>query len=44
LVRDHHPDHLIAEGLPEELIASATAKLSAVNAAYDRIKAHRGLS
>ncbi len=44
LVRTHHPDRLIAEGLPEELIASATAKLSAVNAAYDRIKAYRGLT
>ena len=41
-IRSHHPDRLIAEGLPEELIEAATAKLADVNAAYDRIKALRG--
>ena len=41
-IRSHHPDRLIAEGLPEVLIEAATAKLADVNAAYDRIKALRG--
>ena len=43
LVRENHPDKLIAEGLPEELIELANEKLAAVNDAYDRICAERGL-
>jgi len=43
LVREHHPDRLIAQGLPEEAVASATDKLARINAAWDRIKQHRNL-
>ncbi|AWK87501.1 TerB family tellurite resistance protein [Azospirillum thermophilum] len=42
LVREHHPDRLIAEGLPQEFIDLATRKIAAVNAAYDRIRKQRG--
>lgn len=42
LVREHHPDRLIAQGLPQEFIDLATRKLAAVNAAYDRIRKERG--
>ena len=43
LVRDNHPDKLIAEGMPEEFIKVATDKLAKINAAYDAIAAKRGL-
>lgn len=41
LVKDHHPDRLIAQGMPPEFVRVATDKLSAINAAYDRILAMR---
>ena len=43
LVRETHPDKLIAEGLPEELVELANEKLAAINDASDRIAAERGL-
>lgn len=39
LVREHHPDRLIAQGLPPELIEQATARMAAVNAAYQALTA-----
>jgi DnaJ like chaperone protein len=42
LVRENHPDKLIARGVPEEFIRLATDKLAAINAAYDKIEAERG--
>ncbi|MBS0469758.1 MAG: TerB family tellurite resistance protein [Proteobacteria bacterium] len=41
LVRENHPDKLIARGVPEEFIRLATDKLAAINAAYDRIERER---
>ncbi len=43
LVRENHPDKLIARGVPEEFVTIANDKLAAVNAAYDRIRKERGL-
>ncbi len=43
LVREHHPDRLIAQGLPEEAVAAATDKLARINGAWDRIKQKRKL-
>ena len=37
LVAEHHPDRLIAKGVPEELLSVATARMAAVNRAYERI-------
>ena len=37
LVAEHHPDRLIAKGVPEELIDVATARMQAINSAYSRI-------
>lgn len=37
LVAEHHPDRLIAKGVPEELISLATARMAAINQAYARI-------
>ena len=42
LVAEHHPDRLIAKGVPEELIAVATARMAAINRAYAQItRTHR---
>jgi DnaJ like chaperone protein len=43
LIREHHPDRLIAQGLPDELVSAATERMAAVNAAWDRIKKARNL-
>lgn len=37
LVRETHPDRMIARGLPEEAVRLATARLAAINDAYDAI-------
>jgi DnaJ like chaperone protein len=44
LVRENHPDRLIAQGMPEEFVSIANDKLAAINAAWDRIAAWRGLN
>jgi len=38
----HHPDKLVAKGLPEEMIKIATEKTQEIKAAYDLIKSSRG--
>lgn len=42
LVRENHPDHLIAKGMPEEFVDIANEKLARINDAYDRVKKQRG--
>lgn len=44
LVRENHPDRLIAQGMPEEFVAIANDKLATINAAWDRIAQQRGLN
>lgn len=44
LVRETHPDRMIAQGVPEEFISVATERLAAINAAYDQIARSRGLN
>ncbi len=44
LVREHHPDTLIAKGMPEEFIAMATSRLAAINTAWDKIAKERGIA
>jgi len=44
LVRENHPDSLMARGVPAEFIKLATDKLAAINNAYDKIRIERGLS
>lgn len=41
LVRETHPDKLIARGVPAEFIQLATVKLAAINGAYDKIRKER---
>ncbi|HEY8594016.1 MAG TPA: DnaJ family molecular chaperone [Devosiaceae bacterium] len=43
LVSEHHPDRLIAKGVPEEFIGVATARLAAINSAYESIAKARRL-
>jgi len=41
LVRENHPDSLIARGVPPEFIKLANDKLAAINSAYEKIRAER---
>lgn len=43
LVRENHPDTLIARGVPKELVSIANEKLAMINVAYEKIMTHRGL-
>lgn len=43
LVRENHPDRLTAQGMPEEFVDLANRKLAAINTAYDKVAAERGL-
>lgn len=43
LMSQHHPDKLVAKGLPEEMIRDATEKTQQIKDAYEQIKASRGL-
>ena len=43
LVRDNHPDQLMASGVPAEFLELANRKLAAINAAYETIAKERGL-
>lgn len=42
LMSQHHPDKLVAKGLPEEMMRLATEKTREIRAAYDRIREARG--
>lgn len=44
LVRENHPDSLMARGVPEEFLRLANDKLAAINAAYARILQERRLA
>jgi len=41
LMSQHHPDKLVAKGLPEEMMALATEKTQQVRAAYELVREHR---
>ncbi len=42
LMSQHHPDKLVAKGLPEEMIQDATEKTQQIKAAYDLLRQSRG--
>ncbi len=44
LIRENHPDTLIAQGLPDEFVKIANEKMAAINAAYDLVEKERGLN
>lgn len=43
LVRENHPDTLIARGVPRELVSIANEKLATINVAYEKILRQRGM-
>lgn len=43
LIRKHHPDKLIAQGLPPEFIATANEKMKRINVAYDTLCKVKGI-
>lgn len=43
LVREHHPDRLIAQGMPQEFVDMANEKLAHINEAYRRLAIQRGI-
>ena len=43
LIKENHPDKLMANGVPQEFIEIANEKLAVINTAYDRIEAEREL-
>ena len=43
LVSQYHPDKLISQGLPEEMMEMSKKRVREINAAYDKIKASRGI-
>lgn len=42
-VREHHPDTLVAQGLPKEFLEQANARMAKINAAWDAVAKDRGL-
>ena len=44
LNKEHHPDNLLAKGLPEEFIDQSNKELASINLAYDKIKHQRGIN
>lgn len=43
LIRENHPDTLVAQGMPEDFIQLANDRMAAINAAYDRVREQRGI-
>jgi len=43
LMNQHHPDKLVAKGLPEEMMELAKEKTQEISAAYEQIKDARGM-
>lgn len=41
LMREHHPDKLMAQGMPQEFIDVANSKVAAINEAYSHIRRER---
>ena len=43
LMSEHHPDKLIAKGVPEDMIKLATERSQEIQAAYEMIRKSRGI-
>lgn len=43
LIKENHPDKLVAEGMPQDFIDMATAKMATINDAWTKIQKQRGL-
>lgn len=43
LMNQHHPDKLVAKGLPDSMLEVAKERTREIRTAYERIKEHRGI-
>jgi len=43
LMSEHHPDKLIAKGVPEDMVKLATERSQEIQAAYEMVRKHRGI-
>jgi len=43
LVSQYHPDKLVSQGLPDEMMEMSKKRVREINAAYDKIKSSRGI-
>jgi DnaJ like chaperone protein len=43
LIRENHPDSLIAQGMPQDFIDVANDKMAAINGAWDTVQRQRGI-
>ena len=43
LVRENHPDRLVAQGMPQEFVDLANERLATINAAYEKVHPRRGV-
>ena len=43
LVSQYHPDRLVSQGLPEEMMEMSKKRVREINAAYDKIKTSKGI-
>ena len=44
LTKEHHPDYLVAKGMPPEFIDQANNEMSSINSAYDKIQKIRDIN
>jgi DnaJ like chaperone protein len=43
LMSQNHPDKLVAQGLPESMVAAAHERTQRILEAYETVKNHRGM-
>ena len=43
LIKENHPDKLIADGMPQDFVDVATKKMATINDAWSKIQKHRSL-
>lgn len=43
LIKENHPDKLIAEGLPQDFVDMATTKMATINGAWQEVRKQRGM-
>jgi len=43
LISQYHPDKLVSQGLPDEMMEMSKKRVREINAAYDKIKVSRGI-
>ena len=44
LIRENHPDKLIAQGMPQDFIDLANEKMARINGAFEKIERERALT